>query len=173
MTDNLEFKIACEDYEFEQIHKLNYEVYVEELGKEPPNPERRLVDRFHEENTYLICLDGHEVVGMMAIRAERPFSLDEKMQEVDAYLPPHNKACEFRVLAVRKDYRSRRLGDKLIRRAGEYGISKGYDLGVIAAVKKLETAYKRYGFVAFGSVVGTPEVPLQPMYISYDAFMGQ
>jgi len=33
-------------------------------------------------------VDGDQLVGMMALRGQRPFSLDEKLGSVDPYLPP-------------------------------------------------------------------------------------
>ena len=73
------FKIATEDWEFEQIHRLNYETFVEEIPEHVASASRRLVDRFHDENTYAIGLDNRRLVGMLAIRGRRPFSLDLKL----------------------------------------------------------------------------------------------
>lgn len=88
---SLNFKIAGEPWEFEQIHRLVYQGFVEEIPYLSPNAEQRLVDRFHAENTYAIASDGGHVVGMCAIRDRRPFSLDQKLANLDDYLPPHKK----------------------------------------------------------------------------------
>ena len=85
----LTFRIASEEWEFEQIHRLNYATFVEEIPQHPPNPQRRLVDRFHADNTYVIAVHGDRLVGMAAVRDKRPFSLDAKLANLDAYLPPH------------------------------------------------------------------------------------
>ena len=79
----VQYKVATESLEFEQIFQLAYDTFVEEIPQHQPNPDRRHVDRFHDENTYLIALAGDEVVGMLAIRGDRPFSLDEKLGNVD------------------------------------------------------------------------------------------
>ena len=71
----LVYKIATAAAEFEAIHHLNYRTFVEEIPQHPANPQRRLVDRFHDENTYAIAMEGEELVGMIAGRARRPFSL--------------------------------------------------------------------------------------------------
>ena len=62
MTAALRFKLADDSAEFEAIHRLNYRTFVEEIPQHPPNEAKRLVDRFHAENTYAICLDGDELV---------------------------------------------------------------------------------------------------------------
>lgn len=84
----LKFKVASKAEEFEQIHRLNYRTFVEEIPQHPPNDEKLLVDRFHNENTYLLCLDGQKLAGMMAMRSSRPFSLDDKVAaSSDKYRP--------------------------------------------------------------------------------------
>ena len=72
------FKIATSADEFEQIHRLNYQTFSEEIPQHQKNAEQKLVDQFNSENTYIICIKDQEVVGMTAIRDNRPFSLDKK-----------------------------------------------------------------------------------------------
>ena len=69
------FKIANELWEFEQIFELAYETFVEEIPQHEGNAERRHVDRFHEQNLYVVAIDQDRVVGMIALRGDRPFSL--------------------------------------------------------------------------------------------------
>src|SRR5882672_10647522 len=90
----LVFKTASEDWEFEQIHRLNYKTFAEEIPQHNVSPTHRLVDKFHGENTYLISVCGRKLVGMLAVRGQRPFSLDQKLENVDAHLPPGRKICE-------------------------------------------------------------------------------
>ncbi len=40
MQDGLLYKIAGLDSEFEQIHRLNYETFVEEIPQHGENPEK-------------------------------------------------------------------------------------------------------------------------------------
>src|ERR1041384_1829585 len=94
----LVFKFASEDWEFEQIHRLNYKTFVEEIPQHQPSPNARLKDKFHDENTYLICLCGRKLAGMLAVRGNRPFSLDQKLEKLDSYLPQGRKICEIRLL---------------------------------------------------------------------------
>ena len=84
----IRFKIATEDWEFDQIQQLNYRTFVEEIPQHSATPSGRLVDKFHDENTYVICLSGTQLIGMLAVRGKRPFSLDQKLPRLDDYLPP-------------------------------------------------------------------------------------
>src|ERR1700741_854821 len=99
------YKVAGEPREFEMIHALNYRTFVEEIPQHAANGERRLVDRFHAENTYVIALDGDQLAAMVAIRGERPFSLDEKLPDLARYLPHARRLCEIRLLALEPRYR--------------------------------------------------------------------
>ena len=67
-NDSLIFKIASEPWEFEQIHELNYQTFVDEIPQHQQNEEQKLVDKFHNENTYVICVRNREVLGMIALR---------------------------------------------------------------------------------------------------------
>src|SRR5437764_12782913 len=101
----LVFKTAAEDWEFEEIHRLNYKTFVEEIPQHKASPTQRLVDKFHPENTYLISLCGRKLAGMLAVRGNRPFSLDQKLDNLDTYLPSDRNVCEIRLLAVVETFR--------------------------------------------------------------------
>lgn len=81
------FKIAESPNEFEQIHRLNYETFVEEIPQHRPDASSMLVDKFHDENIYVIAVQDDEVMGMITVRDRRPFSLDQKIPLLDTYLP--------------------------------------------------------------------------------------
>lgn len=166
----LEFKIASEDWEFEKIHSLNYATFVEEIPQHRPAPTRRLVDKFHDENTYAICLSDKKLIGMMAVRSKRPFSLDKKIPRLDEYMPPGRSVCEIRLLAVEKDFRMGQVFYGLLRFASEYCIQKGYDLAVISGTTRQQKLYKHLGFVPFGPLVGTGDALFQPMYLTRETF---
>ena len=166
----LVFKFATEDWEFEQIHRLNYRTFVEEIPQHQASPMHRLVDKFHAENTYLICLCDRELAGMMAMRGERPFSLDHKLPDLDSYLPAGRRICEIRLLAVEKAYRRTQVFPGLMTLLARHGIASGHNLAVISGTVRQLKLYAHIGFVPFGPLVGTPEAPFQPMYLTLESF---
>jgi aspartate aminotransferase-like enzyme len=166
----LQFKIASEDSEFEQIHQLNYKTFVEEIPQHQPSASPRLVDKFHAENTYLICLCGGQLVGMMAVRGNRPFSLDQKLAKLDEYLPGRQKPCEVRLLAVEKEFRSGQVFRGLLALLWQHGLECGYDLAVISGTTRQTRLYRHLGFVPFGPLLGTGDAMFQPMYITLKTF---
>jgi aspartate aminotransferase-like enzyme/N-acyl-L-homoserine lactone synthetase len=173
MPGRLEFRIAAEDAEFEQIHRLNYRTFVEEIPQHAPSAERRLVDKFHSENTYLIALADGALVGMIACRDRRPFSLDQKLPDLDRYLPPGRRICELRLLAIEAAQRRARGGKiiqgllELLRR---HSREQGYNLAIVSGTTRQLKLYRHIGFEAFGPLVGTPEAAYQPMAITLEAF---
>lgn len=169
----VQYRVATEPLEFEQIFQLAYDTFVEEIPQHQPNPDRRHVDRFHDENTYLIAKDGDEVVGMLAIRGDRPFSLDEKLGNVDPYLPAGRSVCELRLLAVRRDYRRGNVFRGLIDLLVTHGRARGFDLAIISGTLRQEKLYSHLGFVPFGRRVGTADAPFQPMYLTFEAFQAK
>lgn len=169
----LVFKIASDDAEFEQIHHLNYRTFVEEIPQHPPSADRRLVDRFHDENTYLIALLDGALVGMLAARGRRPFSLDRKLADLDRYLPPGRRVCELRLLAVepaRRRERGGRILQGLLDLLRRHGREQGYTLGIISGTTRQLKLYRHLGFEPFGPLVGTAEASFQPMAITLETF---
>ncbi|MGC8741861.1 MAG: GNAT family N-acetyltransferase [Candidatus Sumerlaeaceae bacterium] len=166
----LTFKVATEPEEFEQIHRLNYRTFVKEIPQHQPNEEGKLVDRFHDENTYLICVCDGRVVGMLAVRDRRPFSLDLKLADLDDLLPPANAMCEIRLLAVEPEFRTGRVFRGLALELARYALRKGYDLALISGTTRQLKLYQHLGFVPFGPLVGSPGAQFQPMYMTKKEF---
>lgn len=169
----LVFKFASEDWELEQIHRLNYRTFVEEIPQHQASPTHRLVDKFHAENTYLICLNDQKLVGMLAARGKRPFSLDQKLPELDSHLPLGRTVCEIRLLAIDKQFRGSRGGQVLsglLALLWQHGVEKGYDLAIISGTMRQLRLYQHLGFVPFGPLVGTGDAQFQPMYVTLETF---
>lgn len=168
---SLTFKVAGSEEELEQICRLNYATFVEEIPQHDPNPQGKLEDLYHKENTYVICLDGDRVVGMVAVRGKRPFSLDRKLENLDAYLPPAKAVCEIRLLSVDSRYRNGRVFVGLVRTLAQHCLRLGYDLGLISGTLRQQKLYRHLGFVPFGPVVGSGDALFQPMYLTLDTFL--
>lgn len=164
------YKIASAPGELEQIHRLNYETFVEEIPQHPANPEKRLVDQFHDQNTYVICKKGEDLVGMIAARALRPFSLDAKLANLDSYLPPDRVMCEIRLLAVKPAYRRQKVFFGLLQRTLKYCLEMKYDLALISGTTLQTKLYQHLGFQPFGPPVGSEQAPYQPMFLRLEDF---
>ena len=127
----LTFKVAEHDSEFDQIHRLNYQAFVKEIPQHTPDPSQILIDKFHDENTYIICLNGDKILGMLAMRSRRPFSLDQKLENLDSHLPKGHKICEFRLLTVVRNRRYSSIFKGLLHTTIQHALGQGYDVGVV------------------------------------------
>ena len=58
------YKIANTAEEYEQIFKLNYETFVEEIPQHEKNETKKLKDKFHDKNIYIIAKKKNDVIGM-------------------------------------------------------------------------------------------------------------
>jgi len=170
-NSRLRFKMASEDWEFEAIHRLNYRTFVEEIPQHEPSAEPRLVDKFHAENKYAICLDGDRVVGMVCGRGNRPFSLDDKLPDLDAHLPPGRKILEVRLLAVERPYRNGLVFARLCGELVSQFREEGYDLAIITGTTRQLKLYRHLGFVPFGPELGTPQARFQPLFLTLESFL--
>ncbi|MDB6019357.1 MAG: aminotransferase class V-fold PLP-dependent enzyme [Pedosphaera sp.] len=166
----LVFKVATEDWEIDLIHQLNHKTFVEEIPQHHPSPNQRLVDKFHAENTYLICLSNRKLVGMLAVRGKRPFSLDQKLPHLDSYLPPGRSLCEVRLLAVDKNFRTGQVFQGLLALVWQHFVEHGYDMGLISGTTRQRKLYHHLGFIPFGPLVGNEGAQFQPMYLSIESF---
>jgi GNAT superfamily N-acetyltransferase len=167
---DLRIKVATEEWEFEQIHQLNYRTFVEEIPQHAPNPEGRLVDRFHAENRYVIALHERELVGMVAIRHQRPFSLDSKVPNLDAHLPAGRRPIEARLLAIIPEYRKTAVFVLLFEYLVRHCVEEGFDIAVMSGTTRQLKLYRHLGATPFGPLVGTAGAQYQPMYLTCEAF---
>ena len=169
MMQDFTIKLASEADEFEQIHRLNYRTFVEEIPQHAPDPAGRLVDRFHSSNRYVIALHSGRVVGMVAFRADRPFSLDAKLAALDTYLPVGRRLVEVRLLAIAPAWRRTPLCASILANVVHTCVAAGFDTAVISATTRQLRLYRQLGCVPFGPVVGSAEAPYQPMYLTLEA----
>lgn len=165
------FKIATSPDEFEQIHRLNYQTFSEEIPQHQNNEHGILIDQFHAENTYIICIKDNEVVGMITIRDHRPFSLDRKIGPVEQSLPfAVTRPCEVRLLAVKKEFRNGRVFLGLVQFLIKYCLKKGYDIAFISGTTRQLKLYCQMGFQPFAQLTGTGDALFQPMYLTKKTF---
>jgi hypothetical protein len=168
----LRFGLVANELEREQIHRLNHATFVLEIRQHPPadagNPLR--IDRFDAENDYVVARRGERVVGMIAVRGSRPFSLDQKMAGLDEHLDAGRVWCELRLLAILPEERGGLVLRGLLEALLVTGTARGYDAAVLSAYAPRASLYARLGARPFGQPVGTAEIPFQPMKVTREAF---
>lgn len=159
-------KPATELEEFLQIHQLNYTIFVEEIPQHQENKQKKLVDKFHNKNQYIIAKRDEKVIGMVCYNWQRPFSLDGKISDLDSYLPGHTKLAEIRLLSIQTEERKTRIAYRLLQNLCKVLIQNDTDAAVISGTTRQLRLYSRMGFIPFGPLVGSAEALFQPMYIT-------
>ncbi|MGX7111754.1 aminotransferase class V-fold PLP-dependent enzyme [Gemella cuniculi] len=160
------YKIANTIEEYEQIFKLNYETFVDEIPQHEKNDTKKLKDKFHDKNIYIIAKKESEVIGMISLSDTRPFSLDLKLENIDKYYKgSYKKPVEIRLLSIKPQYRKSKVFNELIQRTFNYIIQNAYDIIFISGTTRQEKLYKHLGFVKFHENVGTKEAEYMPMYL--------
>jgi aspartate aminotransferase-like enzyme/predicted N-acetyltransferase YhbS len=167
-SGSLWFGLAREQADFEQIFRLNHRTFVEEIPQHVARSDGRLVDKFHAENDYIICKRGGAIIGMVALRCSRPFSLDAKVLDLDRFLPQGRRLCEFRLLSVDPAHRGGMVLGGLFRQLAERCREKGCDYAVISGTMRQLGLYRRLGFEPFGPLVGSAGAQYQPMGVSLE-----
>lgn len=167
----IHYKIAETSQEFEQIHALNYRTFAEEIPQHSQNESQLLIDKFHDENTYIICKKGQRVIGMIAVRSNRPFSLDAKIGPVEEKLPlPVSNPVEIRLLAIEQAYRNGRAFLGLAHALVLYCLKAGYGAALISGTVREKKLYGQLGFQSFAELTGTADAAFQPMYLTKETF---
>jgi len=167
---------AATPEDLKQVHRLNYATFVEEIPQHAPNSDRVLVDPLVGKSTMYVGVEpgaaGEEVVAMVAVCGERPFSIDRKIPNVDELLPPFERPCEIRLLSIRPDRRGGQLLAGLIRCLYEHSLAHGYDIALISGAARQERLYRHVGFTPFGPPIGTEAAPYQGMYLIWERVRG-
>ena len=89
----LRVKIADTGDEFDRIARLNYATFVEEIPQHQSNPDRALVDKFHQENTYFIAKEGEaDAIAEILQSLVRPSMAEPGMKFFMPYRSPDNPA---------------------------------------------------------------------------------
>ncbi|WP_158541065.1 aminotransferase class V-fold PLP-dependent enzyme [Sporosarcina sp. BI001-red] len=165
------YRIASTKKDEEQICKLNYETFVEEIPQHRPNDNRQLLDQFHNENTYLLCMKDSKIIGMIAVRSTRPFSLDKKLGPIEEkLLNPPRYPVEVRLLSIEAQYRTGRPFLGMLQALVNWCLKAGYDAAVISGTVRELKLYRQLGFLPFAEPTGTAEASFVPMILTLETY---
>ncbi len=163
MTGSLTFKQADSAWEFEQIHRLNYRTFAEEIGQYAPDGSGVLVDRFHDKNRYFIAVQDSQVVGMVAVHDQPPFSVASRMSDPAILVSLGERLLEVRLLALNAGSRHRMIFAGMLWQMYLFARRQGYSHLVISGITDKLEMYERLGFEALGPAVQTGEASFVPM----------
>jgi len=161
--DGYVFKRAETTEEFEQIHRLNYRTFVTEIPQHYDTGDGRLVDKFHAKNTYFIALRRDQVVGMISIHDQPPFSVADRLPDPSILTRPGSRPIEVRLLAVAPEQRKSTVMMGLVCQFYEYARAQGYTHAYISGFLDRLPLYRQFGFEPLGPAVRSGETSFVPM----------
>ncbi len=166
MPDSLVFKQADSAAEFDQIHRLNYRTFAEEVGQHAADGSGVLVDRFHSKNKYFIALERERLLGMIAIHDEPPFSVSSRLPDASILTSLPGPLLEVRLLALERDARHRMILAGILWELYRYAKSRGYSHLIISGIAEKADMYEKLGFRPLGPAVPDGAASFIPMALS-------
>jgi aspartate aminotransferase-like enzyme len=160
------FKPAQTSDEIEAVHRLNYHTFVRELQQYPDTGAGRLVDKFHDKNTYFIALRDGVVIGMISVHGQAPFSVASRLPDPSILSRPGVRPIEVRLLAVDPAERNNAVAYGLVAVFYEYAQASGYTDVFISGVEDRAALYEGIGFAVIGPPVPCGAARFVPMWVS-------
>jgi aspartate aminotransferase-like enzyme len=162
-----EFKAASTEAEIEQIHRLNHETFVDEVGQCRATPDGRLIDKFHDKNTYFVAKRGDEVVGMVAVHDRPPFSIADRLADPEALARLGDRPLEVRLLIVRRDVRRGMVLPGLILAIRDHARLRESTHLLISGLRQRVPLYEKLGYRAMGPAVPCGSAEFVPMSLDF------
>ena len=157
------FKEAIASDEIEQLHRLNYRTFAEELKQYETNETKVLVDRFHANNRYFIAVDGDHVRGMISFNGEPPFSIEKRLPHGFEVKRMFCNPCEVRLLAIEPDFRNSMVIAGLFWQVYSAARREGHSHMLVSGVTDRLEMYRALGFRELGPAIVSGEASYIPM----------
>jgi aspartate aminotransferase-like enzyme len=159
------FKMAETEQELDQVHRLNYRTFVDEIPQHADTGTGVLVDKFHDKNSYLIALRGGTVVGMLSVHDRPPFSVAGRLPDPQILERPGTKPLEVRLLAIEPAERNSTMFFGLVWFFYRHAQAGGYSHLFISGIEDRVDLYRRIGFKPLGPAVGSGKAVFVPMVL--------
>ena len=135
------------------IHALNHRIFAEELGQYRTEDGGQHVDKFDEKNRYFLAENDSELIGMVAVHGEAPFSFTNRLPASTSVEELAERPLEVRLLAVVPEHRGGRVAAALFLAVHRWAVANRYDALFISGVDEQLPLYRRLGFEALGPAV--------------------
>jgi aspartate aminotransferase-like enzyme len=170
ILDMAEFRFyeARSPREFEQIHRLNHQVFASEVRQHLPTSDGRLIDRFHPANRYFIAVRNGELAGMVSVHPGPQFSISSRLPDT-ALIASLRAPLEVRLLAVHPQYRGSLILPGLLLQVYGYARQERFSDLLISGIAQRVSLYRKMGFRALGPAVASGEASFIPMRLPLDS----
>ncbi|HEY0795558.1 MAG TPA: aminotransferase class V-fold PLP-dependent enzyme [Acidisarcina sp.] len=145
------------------MHRLNHQIFAEELGQHPATVDGVLVDRFDGMNEYFVAMRGGEVIGMISVNLHPPFSIEKRLADPTLVLERFRSPCEVRLLSIKPGERKGMVLAGLFWQVYEHAISRGRSHMLISGIEERQGLYDSLGFRALGPALADGAASFVPM----------
>ncbi len=160
------FKQAETEQEFEQVHCLNHQTFVEEIPQHHPTTTGKLVDKFHLKNINFIVLKSGQMVGMVCAHEQPPFSVESRLPDPSLIQKPGMSPLEVRLLAIVPSERNSNIFFGLIWTLYDFAVKNQNTHLIISGVEERQKLYERLGFEPLGPAVPCGKAAFLPMILA-------
>lgn len=169
-----EVKLATTQDELQQVHRLNFDTFVEEIGQHTAPPgQRHLVDKYDAKNRYFVVKREADVAAMLAVHNTPPFSTAGRLRDPAILEQFGDRLIEVRLLAVRPALRHSRVLLALFWALYRYAQTAHYSHLLISGVREQLDLYRRLGFHALGPPVQSGDAWFAPMAMALTDLPGK
>ena len=159
------FRQAESEADFVSLRRLNHLIFAEELGQHSPHEDGLLIDRMETHSRYWIALAGDEVVGMVSVHDDPPYSVEQRLSDPSVLENLPGRKLEVRLLAVHPRHRGRLVVAGLLGPLIAWAFTEGYELLLISGVVERAPMYRRLGFRELGPAVPDGAAAFFPMVL--------
>ncbi len=159
------FRLAQLPEEEDQILQLLHRTFVLEVRQDADTGTGRLIDKFHDKNTYIVAVHQCRICGVVAVHDQPPFSAGSALNDKGILERLCPKLLEARRFSVEPAERSGLVFPGLIWSVYEYARRGDYRYIVISGLLERQGMYEKLGFRPLGPAVRKGEAYFVPMLV--------
>lgn len=169
---SIQIKAAETAEELDQLFRVRHEVYVEEGGYMPPNPDGRIYDRFdaYPSTKNLIALHENQIVGGLRLTETTGVGLPaHEFFDFARHLPQvsSGKMGCISMYCAKREYQKAGVGVKLLRAGHDWAILQQWSYITNAANPEVLTFSMLIGYMPLASQLYDPNksLPFVPIVL--------
>jgi len=163
----LQIQLATSE-DLPEIRQLLHRTFVDELGQYADSGMGKHADKFEHKNHAYLARDNGELVGMIAVHGEAPFSVAARMPAHTPMAELANRPLEVRLLCVAPGLRGSQIAFRLMAAVFAHALAHDYRELWISGVEEQLPLYRKLGFEALGPAIPDGNVAFTPMRVSLD-----
>ena len=151
------------------IRRLLFATFVGELGQYQDAGGDSHADKFEHKNHHFLAEQDGELVGLIAVHGQAPFSVAARMPADTPFESIADRPLEVRLLSVIPGRRHSPIAFRLMAAVFAYARESGHRELWISGVDAQLPLYRKLGFEALGPSVPDGAVAFTPMRVRLDA----